>query len=288
MTAEERLVIFDCAGNRLIGVLHLPDNPSPVGILVIGRWSNDRLSVHFSRAATARGIAVFRFDFRGRGDCEGPLVAVEETGEDLRSAVGAFLEQAPAVSKIVIFGISEAAAASLMFASGDSRITGLILVNPWIRMEQAVAKEHIKQNLSRVLDPKFWDRIRKSEAGFLGAARSFLVLTRSWIAASTSRPEPSLKDKLMDALGVFPGPLQIVLSGGDPATAIFQEAAKHRLDRLKREGRLTVMTEPDANHVFSRSDWRAHLIEWSLDWTKRIATGAPVLPPAGPSPNSSP
>jgi hypothetical protein len=64
--------------------------------------------------------------------------------------------------------------------------------------------------------------------------------------------------------------LQIILSGGDPATAIFQEAAKDRLQELMRDGRLTVMTEPEANHVFSRSDWRGRLIDWSLDWTARM------------------
>jgi hypothetical protein len=74
----------------------------------------------------------------------------------------------------------------------------------------------------------------------------------------------------MNALQVFPGPIQIILSGSDPATAIFQEAAKDRLAELKREGRLTVMTEPEANHVFSRSDWRGRLIDWSIDWTTRL------------------
>jgi hypothetical protein len=150
-------------------------------------------------------------------------------------------------------------------------------------MDQAVARQHIRQNLSRILEPEFWDRIRKSEAGYAGAAKSFLVLTRNWIEAGWNerfrsrvrgKQEPaaaqSLKDKLMDALGIFPGPIQIILSLGDPATAIFQDAAKEKLDELNRQGRLTVMTEPEANHVFSRSDWRRSLIDWSLDWTKKL------------------
>jgi uncharacterized protein len=284
MSAEERMVVFDCRGHRLVGVLHLPfvdlralvdlrEAGLSTGILVIGRWGSDRLSVHLGRAAAARGITLFRFDLRGRGDCEGPLIGVEETGDDLRAAIDTFLNQAPGIRGVVMFGLSEGAAAALLYARKDPRVTGLILVNPWIRMEQAVAKEYMRRNLSRVLDRDFWDRIRKSETGFRGAARSFFVLARNWIDASRHKEpatEQSLKDRLMEALAVFPGPLQIILSGGDPATAIFQEAAKDKLDELKRKGRLEVMTEPEANHVFSRSDWRGNLIDWSLDWTKRI------------------
>jgi exosortase A-associated hydrolase 1 len=269
MTAQERMVVFDCKGDRLVGVLHLPCEPPPTGILVIGRWGSDRLSVHLGRAAAARGIAVFRFDLRGRSDCEGRLVEVEETGEDLHSAIRAFRKEAQGISKIVIFGLSEGAAAALLYARCDPTVAGLILVNPWIRMEQAVAKQHLRQNLSKVGDRNFWQRIRNSEDGYRGAARSFLRLSQTWIKASV-RTEPNLKDKLMNALEVFPGPLQIILSGGDPATAIFQEAAKERLAELNREGRLAVMTEPEANHVFSRSDWRGRLIDWSVDWTARL------------------
>lgn len=269
MTQEERMVVFDCAGSKLIGVLHLPEAPPSTGILLIGRWGSDCMSVHIGRAAAQHGIAVFRFDLRGRSDCEGPLVGVEESGDDLRAAMEAFIQEAPGIRNIVIFGLSEGAAAALLYAVDDHRVTGLILANPWIRMEQAVAKEHLRQNLSRVLDRGFWQRIRNSENGFSGAARSLFSLTRTWVKASR-KPEPSLKDKLMDALGVFPGPVQIILSGGDPATAIFQEAAKDRLEELRIAGRLTVMTEPDANHVFSRSDWRGRLIDWILDWTSRI------------------
>jgi exosortase A-associated hydrolase 1 len=271
MTAEERLVVFECAGDRLVGVLHLPANPLPVGILLIGRWGSDRLSVHLGRAGGDRGVAVFRFDLRGRDDCEGPLVGVEETGEDLRAALNTFLSEAPSIRRVIIFGLSEGAAAALLYARGDKRVAGLILVNPWIRMDQAVAKEHVRRNLSRVLDRHFWHRIRNSEDGYRGAARSFIILTRNWIEASRKRPPAtgkSLKDKLMDSLGIFQGPLQIILSGEDPATAIFQTAAREKLQELDRARRLTIVTEPEANHVFSRSDWRAKLIDWTLDWTK--------------------
>ena len=264
----ERFVEFECDGHWMVGILHLPAEPCSAGIVVIGRTGSDRLSVHLGRAAAARGIALFRFDFRGRGDCEGPVVPVEQTGLDLACAIAAFQREAPQIQRLAIWGLSEGAAAALLYGPDDQRVAGLILVNPWVRMEQAVAKAHLKKNLSRVFDSEFWERIRKSEQGYAGAARSFLTLTRNFFASSKSPAGRPLRDRLMDSLTKFSGPVEIILSGGDPATAVFQDAAKEQLEALARSGRLTVHMEPEANHVFSRSDWRANLIDWSLDWVK--------------------
>lgn len=275
MTGPERFVEFECAGHWMTGILHLPAEPCSTGILMIGRTGSDRQGVHFGRAAAARGIPVFRFDFRGRGDCEGPVVPVEETGTDIACAIEAFLHEAPSLRGVVIWGLSEGAAAALLYAAGDPRVAGLILVNPWIRMDQEVAKEHLRQNLAHVFAPEFWQRIRKSEGGYLGAAKSFLVLTRNFLSTPKPPPGLALKDRLMEALTRFAGPVEIILSGGDPATAVFQDAAKKQLEELEQQGRLTRHMEPEANHVFSRSDWREHLIAWSLEWTlERFARGA--------------
>ncbi len=262
----ERFVEFECDGHWMVGVLHLPAEACSTGIVAIGRTGSDRLAVHLGRAAAGRGIALFRFDFRGRGDCEGPLVPVEQTGLDLACAIAAFQRTAPQIKTLAVWGLSEGAAAALLYGPSDPRVTGLILVNPWVRMEQAVAKAHLKQNLSKVFDSEFWERIRKSEQGYAGAAKAFLTLTKNFVSSSKSPAGRPLKDRLMDSLAKFSGPVEIILSGGDPATTVFHDAAREQLEALDRAGRLTVHVEPQANHVFSRSDWRANLIDWSLDW----------------------
>lgn len=265
MKASELWVEFECEGYWMAGILHLPDVPRETGIVVIGRTGSDRLSVHLGRAAAERGIALFRFDLRGRGDCEGPAVSVEQTGMDLDSAIGAFLGAAPGVRSVAVWGLSEGAAAALLHGPCDPRASGLILVNLWIRMERQVAREHVRQNLTRLFEAGFWNRIRKSEAGFRGAVHTFGNMVRNAIYGR-AQPESSLKEKLMKSLGSFRGPVLLVLREGDPATAVLEETAKLVFEQLKAEGRLTVRKEPEANHVFSRSDWRAHLIDWCLDW----------------------
>jgi exosortase A-associated hydrolase 1 len=273
MTGEERLLVYDCGSGKAVGVLHMPGQPPSTGIVVIGRWGSDRLSVHLGRAAAERGIALFRFDARGRGDSEGPLIGVDEFADDIGAAVKVLREQVPGVRRVVIFGLSEGAAAALLYANRDPSVRGLILVNPWIRMDQAVAQEELRQNFGRLGSRSFWMRIRKSEAGLRGAARSFSILVENWWEASRKQPDEkdrSLKDRLMDCLTLFPGKLQIILSGGDPASAIFRAAAKEQLEKLQQQDRLEIRIEPEANHVFSRSDWRGSLIDWSLSWAKDL------------------
>ncbi len=264
MNGAQQVVEFDCAGSVLYGVLHRPPAYCERGLIVIGRIGSDRAAVLLARDCVSRGIAVFRFDFRGRGDCEGPVVSVEETGSDLAAAIEAFQNAMPSLREVALWGLSEGAAAALLYAQTDPRVTGLMLVNPWIRMERAVAHAHLRQNVGRVADRVFWDRIRQSEAGYFGAARSLARLVRNVIAAP-KQPD-SLKTRVIDALIKYPGQVCLVLSGGDPATAVFQNAAAPHLEALAKTGRLTRHYLAEANHVFSRSDWRAALGQWTADW----------------------
>ena len=265
MSPREEILEYPCAGHRVYGVLHVPRNPSSAGFLMIGRTGSDRQAVYLARAAVSRGIPSFRFDFRGRGNCEGPVVSVEETNADLVSALEAFQKAVPGIRSFTIWGLSEGAASALLYARHDPRITGLVLVNPWIRSEQAVARQALKQNVSRVADPGFWNRIRRSETGYLGAARTFSKLVANVLKAP--RAKDTLKERVIEGLSRFTGDVCIILSGGDPATAVFLEAASTHIERLRQSGRLTMHTLSESDHVFSRGDWRQQLVAWSVDFT---------------------
>jgi exosortase A-associated hydrolase 1 len=264
MTSGETIVAFDCDGDRAYGVLSAPAASSEVGFLVIGRVGSDRGAVHICRGWAQRGITSFRFDFRGRGDCEGRVVTVEETGVDLRYAIRAFRLAAPGIQRVVIWGLSEGGAAALLYAHKDPAVAGIVLVNPWIRMELAVATQHLKTNVGRMTDRAFWDRIRQSEAGYFGAARSLGRLVRN-IAAAPKKPD-TFKERVLSGLVKFEGPVCIILSGQDPATEVFRNVAADHLKILEKSGRLTIHNLREANHVFSRSDWREQLAKWTADW----------------------
>jgi len=269
VSLREYPVEYLCGSDRVYGVAHLPESPVKHGLIVIGRTGSDRGSVYLCRDAARAGLPAFRFDFRGRGWCEGPLVPVQETGEDIACAIQALQSVAPGIGVFTIVGMSEGAAAAFLYARSDPRVAGIVAVNPWIRMEQETAKQHVKMNLARVGKREFWKRIRNSESGYIGAARSFVRLVGNVV---TAPGDPgALKQHVVDGLMRFEGKTCIILGGADPSTIVFQKAAADQIDRLTATGRMSSYTVPGADHVFSDSGARRQFITHTVDWTLALA-----------------
>ena len=77
INSTEQAVSLTSKGQRMWGMLHLPNGSSPrPAVLMLHGLTGDktgshRLFVHAARAFAAHGIAAFRFDMRGNGDSEG-------------------------------------------------------------------------------------------------------------------------------------------------------------------------------------------------------------------------
>ena len=56
-----------------------------------------------------------RFDFRGMGDSTGELRDFEEVNEDIGAAINAFQAHCPQLERIVLWGLCDAASASLLY-----------------------------------------------------------------------------------------------------------------------------------------------------------------------------
>jgi len=73
----ETPVVFECKGQQLVGMLHLPEGRArvPAALLLHGfggtKSESHRMFVKLSRALAERGIASLRFDYRGCGDSAG-------------------------------------------------------------------------------------------------------------------------------------------------------------------------------------------------------------------------
>jgi putative redox protein len=71
----EKLEFSNEAGQRLAARMDLPDDKQPVAFALFAHCftcsKNIKAAAHISRALTADGIAVFRFDFTGLGESEG-------------------------------------------------------------------------------------------------------------------------------------------------------------------------------------------------------------------------
>src|SRR5690349_15977659 len=95
---RERTVVFECAGERLVGVVHA--GAASVGVLVVVggpqyRAGSHRQFVLMARELARAGYPVLRFDYRGMGDSDGAPCSFEQIDPDIRAAIDAFMKHEP-------------------------------------------------------------------------------------------------------------------------------------------------------------------------------------------------
>src|SRR5690625_2926143 len=140
-TVTEMPLTFDCLGDRLVGILHRGSEQATRGVLVVVGGPQYRVGSHrqfvlFASRLAEAGVPVLRFDYRGMGDSEGDSRTFEHIAADIRAALDIFLKAAPGLREVVIWGLCDAASAACFYAPSDLRVTGLVLLNPWVRTEQ--------------------------------------------------------------------------------------------------------------------------------------------------------
>lgn len=272
---------FLTGASELPAILHAPASPCSTGVLIIVGGPQYRVGSHrqfvlLARALAAAGYPVLRFDYGGMGDATGPVLDFEHAGPDIRRAVDAFFQRQPDLRQIVIWGLCDAASAALFYAHTDPRISGLALANPWVRTPTSEAQAYLKHYYWRRLkSPDFW---KKLLGGGLRPGDSLRAMLGFW---KQSRPATSngqealtgtLPERMAQGWTRFPGPILLLLSGDDlTAREFLDTAAKHPAWTGKlTEARLQREDFPDANHTFSRGQWRDQLAKATLAWLERL------------------
>jgi fermentation-respiration switch protein FrsA (DUF1100 family) len=87
---------FSCEGDRLVGVLHLPELPPVAAIVTTGPLTSvkEQATGAYARALAERGFAVLAFDHRSFGESDGQprqLEHPERKAADVRAAVTALV-----------------------------------------------------------------------------------------------------------------------------------------------------------------------------------------------------
>ena len=291
-TYQENPLIFECKGAHLLGVLHSGTLGATRGVLIVVGGPQYRVGSHRQFVLLARdlaqaGVPALRFDYRGMGDAEGEFAGFERIDADIAVAVDAFFTQVPGLQDVVIWGLCDAASAALFYAWRDPRITGLVLLNPWLRTEAGQARAYLRHYyLARLVNPDLWRKIGRGKFSFATALRSLLTLVgQVWrggrgsppaaeMATAVQTPEPNqppLPERMADGLRHFKGRVLLILSGDDLTAAEFRDTVKasRRWRRLLAQPRVTIREYPAANHTFSRRDWRDQVAVWTREWLRK-------------------
>jgi uncharacterized protein len=289
MNVEQRSLCFSCRGDELYGIVSLPEKPSSRGVLVIVGGPQYRAGSHrqftlLANDLSAQGTPVMRFDYRGMGDSEGEARTFEAVQDDIRVALDRFHAEVPALKEVVLWGLCDAASASLFYAHSDSRVTGLVLLNPWVRTTEGMAKAYLRHYyLARVTDKELWTKILAGRFDFGGALRSLLGMvgkaaTKTQDASPGAAPAgvgsaPAtvpLPDRMYEGLAHFKGKVLLIISGNDLTAKEFLDLVNgsRKWKKALESARVQRRDLPEANHTFARRDWRNQVANWTRDWIK--------------------
>ena len=243
-----RLIAFPCGDASLAGSLDL-SNLSTTGLLLVIGGSQTRVGSHrmyerLAKALVDKGYTCFRYDRRGVGDSEGEDPGFKRSGPDLKAAAEAFRREAPALTRIMGFGLCDGATALALYGD-EAGLDGLILANPWLVEAEdgapapAAIRAHYRKRLLS------WSGLKRL---FTGAV-NFRKLWGGICSLFSRRQPESLSNDVAQALLRHRLPAEMILCTGDN-TAI---AADAEVRTWPYQGliRATQMIETDS-HTFAR------------------------------------
>jgi exosortase A-associated hydrolase 1 len=281
MTAwSEQTLVFECAGEQLLGVAHRGKASTGVLVVVGGpqyRVGSHRQFVLMARDLAKAGYPVFRFDYRGMGDSGGAPCNFERVDADIRSAIDTFMKHEPQLRGVVLWGLCDAASACLMYAGTDPRVQAIIVANPWVHTEAGAATAYIKRYYGqRLLQRSFWAKVVKGE---LNLRSSVVDLARKLVRASSASGKQQSAQPFIDRMRAgfqrFTQPVLLLMSGNDLTAQEFRDLCRANADWAKLCARPTLRTVElkDADHTFSSRESLNEATGRCLEWLREHGVG---------------
>lgn len=292
---REHAVLFDCAGEQSVGIVTTPaQGEAHTGLLIVVggpqyRVGSHRFFVHLARQAATHGLAAMRFDYRGMGDSWAETRDFEQVEEDLRRALDVLMQQVPSLQRVVLWGLCDGASAACFQAAHDSRVSGLVLVNPWAHTPEGAATTRLRHYyLQRLLSKAFWQKLLSGRVDLKSSGQALLNTVRQSLArrvqlvrrraAHPDQPTPRrpagipLPERMAQALSRSGVPVAIALSDDDKVAREFEDEAmptsawRHALDQQLVE----LIHLDGADHTVTSPAARAQLTTLSVQWARHM------------------
>lgn len=254
MNSEQHALRFHCHDCDMVGVVNIPERPLQRGVLMLASGGQYRVGSHrqatlLARTFASAGIPVMRFDHRGCGDSGGALRSFEHIGEDIAGALKEFFIKVPEMKECVILGLCDGATAAAFYGYTDTNVTGLVLMNPWVRPASSLPAAALGAPRAEL---DFWIGVGATDAQ--RAARQQLRL-------EAGDPTLALPQRVLKSLACFDGEMLIILSGEDRIAREFCGLLDTR--GLRRCRRVDI---EQADHTFSTGQWRERVALESVNW----------------------
>jgi exosortase A-associated hydrolase 1 len=287
---NESPVVFECQGEKLVGIIHESTSKNNVGILIVVGGPQYRIGSHrqfvlLSRFLAKNDFPSMRFDVRGMGDARGEQRRFDMLDDDINAAMDCFMASRPDLKGIIIWGLCDAASAALFYAYQDERVTGLVLLNPWVFTEQGAAKTYIKHYyLQRILSRDFWKKVFAFKVDILSSLVSLVAMYKkamttsisenNVVSSNTSSIDQNLPlpVRMRECFKRFGKPVLLILSGRDLTADEFKQVVADDLEwqLLLNTPQVTRQDFVESDHTFSSAAWRDQVAEWTLQWINKL------------------
>ena len=266
---------------ELSAIIH--PGTAEVGVLIVVggpqyRVGSHRQFVKLSRVLAEHTIPSMRLDTSGMGDSSGKKAPFYNQTADINAAIDAFFSANNNIKHIVLWGLCDAASAILIkLNQQDTRIAGVVLLNPWVRQQQSHAQTMLKHYyLKRLFSKAFW---RKLLGGGLAIGNSVKGLWQTvqqskqntkTVASAPTVTEQNYVAAMLSGWQSFNGQVQVITSGNDLTAEEFlllcnsEPAWQHC---LKRADHINIA---GASHTFSSAKWRQEVETACVSFVERI------------------
>jgi len=298
MNAITEQVLTFGRSKSLVGILvrpaseHVMQRPTVVILNtgIVHRVGHHRIYVTMARQLAQRGHPVLRFDFSGIGDSpgrDGVSSPVAACLEDVSDALDC-LDDLGLGNNFILVGLCSGADIALRYGPSDTRVTGLVLLDPTIPPTLRFYAHYIGQRLTRLHS---WLTFARGRGRLW---RDMAERARLSLAARSQAPPPDSRSSLIDpdirgelervykSLVSRGTRLLVVLTGGPmQGRQSYREQLLEAFPNVPFDNALALEHFKESDHTFTSPEQRDRLKRLVIEWVGTI----PVTTQASSTPS---